>query len=285
MSGFTYPEVLGLLRCPHCAGRGHDEALRGAVDKGPLRSVACQRGHNFDVSRQGHLNLLAGRASGLGDTATMVQHRLNVFDAGHFEPLASALATLSLELPPGPVVDVGAGPGYYLAHLLEASDRYGLALDVSVAAAKRAGRAHGRLGSVVADTRNRLPVGDQTASIVLDVFAPRHAAEFRRVLGPDGNLVVVTPAAVHLKHLLDRVATVQVDPAKRDRLHESLSADFTLADSISLTWPLELTRLQAAELLAMGPTGHHRSVDQIAERLSASEATEAAVDITLWRPT
>ena len=55
--------------------------------------MRCGEGHSFDVARQGYLSLLAGEGTPhAGDTAEMVAARERFLGAGHFEPLAEALA-------------------------------------------------------------------------------------------------------------------------------------------------------------------------------------------------
>ena len=74
-------------------------------------------------------------------------------------------------------------------------------MDISARALRRAARAHPAIGAVGWDTWRPFPVRDAVMSLVLDVFAPRNAAEFRRVLRDDGALIVVTPAPGHLAEL------------------------------------------------------------------------------------
>ncbi|WP_372447375.1 putative RNA methyltransferase [Pseudonocardia parietis] len=58
--------VLERLRCPQC---------HAAVLRRDGRTVHCQRGHSFDIARQGYLTLLSGRRRHRGDTAEMVTAR------------------------------------------------------------------------------------------------------------------------------------------------------------------------------------------------------------------
>src|SRR6185436_12546810 len=99
--------------------------------------------------------------------------------SGHFAPLIEAVAQAANS---GLIVDLGAGPGHYLAEVLKRHDAaQGLAFDVSKPALRRAARAHPRAGAVLADTWGPLPVADAAAALILNVFAPRNGAEFRRV--------------------------------------------------------------------------------------------------------
>ena len=112
-------DVVDLLRCPVC---GSGLALGDAV-------LRCGEGHSFDVARQGYVNLCRARA-----TATeMVEAREAFLDAGHLRALTAAIVEEAAGVDAsGAIVDLGAGTGHHLAHLLDAlPDRVGLALDAS----------------------------------------------------------------------------------------------------------------------------------------------------------
>ncbi|GAO02132.1 putative RNA methyltransferase [Anaeromyxobacter sp. PSR-1] len=275
------PEVLRHLRCPVC----------GAPLAAAPGAVRCPAGHAFDLARQGYVNLLRGRSPGTGDDAAMVAARETFLGAGHFAPLGAALARAAEGHAgrDGLVVEVGAGTGHHLRSVLEAlPDRFGLALDLSRHAARRAARAHPRLAAVVADAWERLPVADACAALVLDVFAPRNAAEFRRVLAPDGALLLVTPAPAHLAELRGPLGLLEVDPDKARRVSEALEGRFALASSESLAWTLSLAREDVVAAARMGPSAHHTAADVLAARVAALEEpvrVTAAVQVQVYRPT
>ncbi len=212
----------------------------------------------------------------------MVDARLRFLGRGHYAPVEQALAAVVAEATaPGVVLDVGSGPGTYLAHALgtgAAADRLGVALDLSAVAIRRAARIHPRAGAVVGDVTERLPAVDDAAAVVLDVFAPRNQREYARVLHPTGVLAVVTPRTGHLAELAE--ATIAVDPEKERRLHDSLTPSFVLRSSDDLTWTMELTAEDVHDVVHMGPSHHH--VDP--ERTFASATVTAAVTVSTWTP-
>ena len=243
-------DVLALLRCPHCAGplAGDDAAVR------------CPSGHSFDVARQGYLSLLAGGAgTSTADSAAMVQARTDFLGAGHYDALSDAVAAA---VGRGPVVDVGAGTGHHLARVLDRVPGPGVALDLSKHAARRAARAHPRIGAVVADAWGALPVADGVAGAVLSVFAPRGPAEAARVLAPGGRLVVATPTPEHLRELVTALGLVTVDPAKPERLQRQLSG-FRLLASEPVRQVLALSGADVRAAVAMGPSARHLDPDAL----------------------
>lgn len=280
-------DLLPVLACPVCA-----EPL-ARVDGG---QVGCATGHRFDEAKQGHLTLLPAKRRALtADTPDMVDARIRFLGRGHYAPVERALAAVvAATEAPGVVLDVGSGPGTYLAHGLDGPDetasagrpgsapavpvaaRLGVALDLSPVAVRRAARVHPRAGAVVGDVTERLPVVDDTAAVVLDVFAPRNQREYARVLHPDGVLVVVTPRTGHLAELAE--ATIAVDPEKERRLRESLEPTFALQESEDLTWTMELSAEDVHDVVHMGPSHHHVDPD----RVFAPTAVTAAVTVSTW---
>ena len=263
------PAHIASLCCPVC--RSDLSALPATP-----ATLGCATGHRFDVARHGYVDLTAGRVTHAGDTPAMIAARDTVLRAGHFDFLTEAVGRTLTPYPRGMVVDVGAGTGHHLAALLGRwPDAHGLALDVSKAALRRAARAHPRLAAVRADAWRGLPVRDGAAAAVVNIFAPRQAREFVRVLGPHAPLVVVTPTAGHLREL---DLTVRVDPDKDARLAATLAGHFTHVRDEYVTATLALSAAEAAAVVAMGPDARHTS-----PRDTVSISVTAAVRISVWR--
>lgn len=262
--------ALPFLRCPVCR-----EPLARAGGQG----LRCGLGHAFDLAKQGYANLTTGRTPHSGDTVEMVTAREEFLAAGHYAFIAEAIAATA-PAAAGLVVDAGVGTGYYLARVLEGlPGAAGLGLDVSKPALRRAARAHPRAAAVLADLWQPLPLQDGTADLILNVFAPRNGAEFRRVLRPGGALVVVTPAARHLTELITAYGLIHVDPDKAERVSGSLGAHFTAVSATTLERTLRLTGEEVRTLVGMTPSARH--IDLTTLPADEVEAT-AAVEITVF---
>lgn len=279
MAGPELVAVLPYLRCPLC---GSTLALAATA-------LVCRRGHTFDIARQGYVNLLTGRSPAGADTAEMVEARADLLAAGHFDFLTDVVAELAVQAahgrPSGLVIDAGAGTGHHLAAVLEQlPEHYGLALDVAKAAVRRAARVHPRAGAAVCDVWRGLPVADGCADVVLNVFAPRNPAEFHRVLRAGGSLIVVTPRPDHLIELAATVGLLRVDPDKERRLEATLGARFDLAQHRLLEHRLRLTRREAAQLVAMGPSAWHVDHARVAAALTPlAEPVEVTASVEVRR--
>jgi 23S rRNA (guanine745-N1)-methyltransferase len=267
-------DVVDLLACPVCRGVC---TLRSG-------SLMCERGHAFDVARQGYVNLLTGDVrAGTADTAAMVAARARFLTAGHFAPLTRRLVELVAAAVPqgtrgGAVVDVGAGTGHQLAAVLDAlPGRPGLALDLSKHALRRAARAHGRIGAVVCDAWGALPVRDAAGAVALSVFAPRSVAELVRVLEPGGSVVAVTPLAEHLAPLVDRLGLLTVADDKATRLDRQLAPQFRLVDEFEHDHVMRLDGDDVRAVVGMGPSAWHIDAAALDVRVAA---LPAEVDVT-----
>ncbi|GAA1976823.1 putative RNA methyltransferase [Amycolatopsis minnesotensis] len=276
-SGALPDAVVAALRCPVC---GTPFGLLGRV-------LRCSAGHSFDLARQGYVNLLTAKIpSGTADTAEMVAARVAFLDAGHYAPLAEEIARVAAA--PGLIVDAGAGTGYYLAKVLDAAPgSTGLALDVSAMALRRAARAHPRIGAAVWNLWEPWPVADGVADVVLNVFAPRNPAEFRRVLAPGGLLVVASPDEAHLAELRAAVGLLDVGEGKQDRLDATLAERFELAGRTTVSRALTLSPDEVRQAVGMGPNAFHLHRDGLAERIAAVReplGVTASFVVSVYRP-
>ncbi|MFE0461552.1 putative RNA methyltransferase [Kitasatospora sp. NPDC058965] len=255
------------LTCPHCA--------LGLVLDAAGRTLRCPGGHAFDVAKQGYVSLLPGDAhTGTGDTAEMVAARADFLAAGHYAPIAGALAAAAAEAAPdggdGLVVDLGAGTGYYLAAVLDAlPGAVGAALDLSKFALRRAAKAHPRAGAVVCDAWRPLPLATGSAQLLLNVFAPRDGAEIHRVLRPGGQLLLVTPTTRHLGELVGALGLLAVDEEKDRRVAEKLSPHLEPLGGQQVEFALRLDHRDAAAVVGMGPNAWHTDRAALAAALGA----------------
>jgi SAM-dependent methyltransferase len=270
-------DVVDCLSCPHCATALIVEPSSG------LR-LLCEEGHAFDVARQGYVALLAGAgAAGTADTAVMVAERAAFLGAGHYDGIADLIADLAADAAAavssdeGCVLDLGAGTGYYLARVLDAVDRPGIALDISKHAARLAARAHPRIGAVVADAWSGLPVRGRAASVLLNVFAPRNAREMRRVLRPGGRAVVVVPEPEHLRELIDEYGLMAVDERKPERLREQFADRFAVESEHPYREVLSLSAAEVSQVIGMGPNAWHGRAGEVRSGGAVTVAVRAYV--------
>lgn len=288
-------DIARFLVCPYCSG--------------PLtqtgRAVSCPCGHAFDIARDGYLNLLPATrhsSSAPGDSRAMLAARRSFLAGGHYQRLSDRvnalaiahLATVARALPaaPLPVLDLGCGEGYYLGRLDAAAGHAFapgrvrcLGLDVAKDAARLAARHHRACRFAVADIRSRLPVADATMALALNIFAPRHAVEFRRVMHVDGLLIVVIPVEDHLAELRATLSLLGIEAQKRERVLARLAGLFSCVEEMTLTYEITLSSDERGDLIAMMPSVRHLTDAARGEiRRQTGSQTRVGFHILAFRP-
>ncbi|HVC82953.1 MAG TPA: methyltransferase domain-containing protein [Chloroflexota bacterium] len=237
-----------ILRCPSC--------------EGPLaledRTLICPARHSFDLAREGYVNLSQSRQT--GDSVEMLRARRRFLDAGHYQPLSDLINRLAAEHRPDTpctVLDAGCGEGYYLGRLHQHRLCRTLGLDAAKDAARMAAGRYRATAFLVADLTKCLPLAAGAIDVLLNIFAPRHAEEFARVLQPDGLLLTVIPQPDHLAELRRRLPLLGIENRKEDQVRATLGKLFVPIGVECLSYPLSLTKDAAGDLVGMTPTARH----------------------------
>jgi len=187
------------------------------------RGLSCPRAHSFDVARSGYVNLLQPRdrrSVRPGDAPATVAARRRLAARGFEAAITDRIAAL-LTLDPGDaVLDVGCGDGHHLAAIAARSGAEGHGLDISVAAIEAAARRFPGLHWVVANADRFLPYADGSFRAVTSITAQRNPAEFRRVLRPDGIVLLVVPAPDDLVEVRERILGERIE---RDRVEAAVA--------------------------------------------------------------
>jgi SAM-dependent methyltransferase len=269
---------VGVLSCPVCRQRLAGDGSR----------VLCPEEHSFDIARAGYVNLTLGHGGRrrVGDTAEMVKARAEFLGAGHFAPVAGAVAEAVAAGHPGHgcLAELGSGTGAYLraAHDLLAETAPGpppaWGFDLSKAATSFSAPRHRDLGFAVADVESRVPLLDAAAGAVMAVFAPRPAAECARVIAPGGCLVAAFATPRHLEGLRRRWDLLSVGEGKLEALWERLAPWFAPDEAHTVEYEIELAPADVERLVAMGPNARHGGLSE-----PPTESTHEWVSVTVAR--
>lgn len=249
--------------------------LRGEDDSSRLVS---ESGHSYDVAKQGYVTLAAGKGIGHeGDSLEMVNSRETFLSNGHFAPFVEAVSDAVADVveraagDADPVVmEAGAGTGYYLAHTLDLIEgARGVGLDVSVPAAKHLAKSHPRVGAVVADVWEQLPIRTGSVHALAVVFAPRNPAEFARVLVDGGEAVMLVADQGHLDELREPLGILGVEDGKIERLVAQSAGHLApAADPELIEFPMQLGRDAIAAQVGMSPSARHLDPEVLQARLA-----------------
>ncbi len=160
--------------------------------------LKCLKGHSFDLSKQGYVNLLLDNSHNKrhGDDKLMVKSRTDFLEKGYYSPLRDAVCEIVGDNQS--VVDAGCGEGYYTEKIAEKNTVCGI--DISKDALKSAAKRCPNVSFAVASVFC-IPVQDCSQDVVLNIFAPDSNGEFFRILKQGGKLIMVQPMENHLFEL------------------------------------------------------------------------------------
>lgn len=160
------------------------------------RSFTCENRHNYDIAKQGYVNLMLTSSMTSGDSKEMVVARHQFLNKGYYHKLKDACEALVSKYNPEVLVDLGCGEGYYTSTFAKyVSESYGI--DLSKEALKFASREDKNTQYILASIFH-LPIGNQSVDMITNIFAPTPLEEVKRILKKDGIYIRVTP---HIKHL------------------------------------------------------------------------------------
>lgn len=213
-------------------------------------SYFCPQGHQFDVAKEGYVNLLPvqhKRSKDPGDSPEMMQARRAFLDAGHYQPLRDAVCERLRATSPQQILDIGCGEGYYTRAFADIA-RQTFGLDVAKVAVRYGAKRYPQVQFCVASSQ-RLPFEDATMDAVVRIYAPCNPLELERVVKNGGQVITVTPGPKHLMELKGLIYDeIHLHAPNREQL-----PGFTLASRQSLAYPMTLTGAEAAALLQMTP--------------------------------
>ena len=169
------------ILCPFC---------QQTLTRTESRSFTCENRHNFDVSKEGYINLLPvnkKKSKSPGDNDMMVKARRDFLEEGFYDPLVMEIKSvinkeLKFDSNSITILDSGCGEGYYSEKALNNLDEiksniYGT--DISKYAVKHAAKRYKDNLYFVSSIYN-LPVEKDSIDLILSVFSPNDSKEFGR---------------------------------------------------------------------------------------------------------
>jgi 23S rRNA (guanine745-N1)-methyltransferase len=275
----TDEKILDSLVCPHCR-----EKLR--VEGKSLVCCGAKR-HCFDFGGRGYVNFGTPIQSGGGDSKSAVRARSAFLNLGYYSPVAEAIARNVAEFcdsKEGIIIDAGCGEGYYSDRI--AADGFSvIGADLSkfaVDAASKRATVSGRENSFfTVSSVFSLPVRDECASAVINVFAPCVENEYLRVIKNNGVLIVVSAGQDHLmglKKLLYSEVHENNERADMPKLMEKVKEE-------NIKFDIRVEGKEAiGNLFEMTPY-YWRTSKNDAQKLDSIEALDTEIDmmITVYR--
>ena len=222
----------------------------------------CGKGHNFDISKMGYVNLLLAnqkKTNDPGDNNQMMESRKNFLNKEYYSKFSNKLnevIAFHLSKDAKYILDAGSGEGYFISKLkttLSIKDNrahinyYGI--DISKSAASYGSKRDKSIQFAVGSNFN-LPILDNSTDCIIRNFAPGDNKEFHRVLNETGKLIIITPGALHLYELKE----VLYEKARKHQLEESSLEDFKCIDHQEIQYIIEVNHKEdIRNLISMTP--------------------------------
>jgi len=244
--------------------------------------LSCEKNHHFDRAKEGYFNLLPvhhKNSRAPGDARLQLQSRRQFLAAGYFDLLIPAV----LEQFPAntrTLLDIGCGEGYFTRALASGlslpSDVYGIDIAKDgVKMASKTGHEHYAVASAFA-----LPLASNSMDAITRIYAPSSSEELRRVLTPEGRVIVVTPANNHLYRLREQLyETVRPhpQPAELD--------GFARIATTEIVFPLNISAGEmSAALLQMTPFAWKMPAELTEALIGQGIDDEAGFQISVYQP-
>ena len=266
------------LRCPVCSS-----PLVMAEGGGSLICTAdTGKRHCFDLARSGYVNLDLGHNAG-GDGKELVSSRTAFLESGAYSPISDAVNSFLKEYADdGFVIDAGCGEGYYTNRAALALPRSAfLGIDLSKWAVDRGAKSATQKGSLAGFAVGgifSLPVRNECASAVMNLFAPCAETEFSRVLSENGILVLVGAGEDHLLGLKRAVYDVPYKNTPRADLPQNMR----LVAEKRLTYTAHLDSAETIRnLFSMTPYAFRTSREDM-EKLNRLDHLDTEVDVMIY---
>ncbi len=221
------------------------------------------------MAREGYVNLLLKKLP--GDSKEMLQARRDFFERDHYRPLSDTLNELvtshiNAASSSVNILDAGCGEGYYLSRLQQylmgrqpAIQNCCVGVDISKDAIRMAAKRYREPLFVVANLKERLVFADDTFQVLLNIFAPRNAQEYARVLALGGLLTVVIPGPAHLLQLRSALHLLSIEQDKQQHIVEQFADQFELIATVPLAYEIHLTGPEIELAVMMTPNYWHLS--------------------------
>lgn len=158
-------------------------------------SLQCTNGHNFDIAKQGYINLNMHNSQNTGDNSEMINARSNFLNKGYYSFLLNEINKhLSKD---DKLVDLACGEGYYTSKFI-CEDKVGI--DLSKQGLKIASK-NDKSTTYLLNSIFHNPLEDNCADKIITIFAPIAKQEIVRLLNDDGSFILVKPDENHLFEL------------------------------------------------------------------------------------
>lgn len=215
-------------------------------------SYKCINNHNFDISKEGYINLYLKKAQNSGDEKEMIIARNSFLSNDYYGFLRDELNNILITNNVSSLLDLGCGEGYYTKYF-NVDEKIGI--DLSKSGLKIASKRDRNTTYILSSIFN-VPIKDNCMDAVLICFAPIAKQEIVRVLKNNGIFILVRP---NIKHLCELRNVVYDNPY--DNINEDIEIEgLKKIKEYSISSFASLNNEELKSLFTMTPYYHTTSI-------------------------
>lgn len=255
-----------------------------------LASLVCGKGHCYDISTLGHVNMLSHAVRTKYDKA-LFESRKRISHSGFFEPMIELITDRILQAQKSGgedlrILDAGCGEGSHLTGIADklaerklGQNVLGVGMDIAKEGIIMAARTGSEQVWCVADLANS-PFADKQFDFIMNILSPSNYAEFGRMLADGGMVVKVIPGKGYLQELRETFyRQTSRENYSNDSTMELFGRHFERIDSERIQYRVNLDSEQKRHLIHMTPLSWGASPEVIGQTLD--EEMEVTVDLTV----
>ncbi|MCR8980676.1 methyltransferase domain-containing protein [Brevibacillus laterosporus] len=272
-------EYEGIFRCPVCMNQ-----MRMVHRK----SLLCTKGHCFDLSKHGYINLLT-RASNTKYSKQMFKSRRAICKGGFFEPLIEIISKKIMTETSKKrinILDAGCGEGSHLSSIQEkisqdtALNPLGVGIDISKEGISLASREYPNAIWCVTDLAH-CPFAGEQFDFILNILSPSNYSEFTRMITDDGMVIKVIPNRDYLKELREAFYNeTNRQEYSNDKTLALFKSHFQLVDVEQVRYRFALDHTPIESLLQMTPLSWG-STEEGLQKILQMDVPEITIDLTI----
>lgn len=231
-----------ILQCPLC----------GSGINVKNSSMLCKKGHCYDIASAGYVNMVPAAKAQKGYDVDFFTSRRHMMEAGLYDTVVEALLNILPKSSDSTIVDAGCGDGYYAHKFFEHTNGQVFAFDLSKDAVKIGAKNSNDVCWIVADLA-RLPVKNESADYIFNIYSPANYSEFHRVMKKDGLLIKVVPGENHQIELRKALHSKDNSEYSNNQVVDHFKRNFELIDRVSVSSCIDIDGDMLRHLLNMSP--------------------------------
>lgn len=222
-------------------------------------SLCCRSHHNFDLARNGYLNLLNTQIQTKYSKELFLARR-KVFSSSIYSGLLTELNEMiqRLRVEKTTILDAGCGEGTILFRLHNLNcDIQFMGIDIAREGIRLAASYEAPIMWCVADLA-QLPLNNGVVNVVLNILSPANYKEFERVLRSGGSVIKVIPGKSYLQEIRNLLG--DTTPYCNEEVFDNLQAKLKVEEVKSVYYKVRMIPELWPAIVKMTPLGFHHKL-------------------------